>query len=43
MSIKKLLSTTIDQLENIIQVSGESFEKITSDLAEKAKRIKFRI
>ncbi len=28
MSIKKLLSTTIDQLENIIQVSGESFEKL---------------
>ncbi|HDL5456968.1 TPA: hypothetical protein PXE18_002392, partial [Mannheimia haemolytica] len=35
----KLLSTTIDQLENIIQVSGESFEKITSDLAEKAKEL----
>lgn len=39
MSIRALLSTTLNQFENIIKLSSEGFEKITTDLAEKTKEL----
>ena len=39
MSLRSLLSTTMNKFENKIKTSSESFEKFTADLAEKAKEL----